>query len=698
MRNLLLTGLALCAAASASPAQTADPTLYTRVEDGTLRAAIHLDIEPGAHLYHGPTKADLGHPNAVGKPTTVELSGAGVSWSAVRFPEPFPYPQDEFGPGTFINSHEGEVVLYAAGALADGALGDDVVAKLDGLVCDDVGCMPWYHEVESEGAGPDDVWDDWPADLEAPAPAAQDEPEADEPAFLPRRDEHVSGEADATLYTRLDPADPTRVRAAIEIDLTDGWHLYHSEKGNELGIGVPTTVTLAGEGIVWGPVRWPAPEEIDQGDIIEGAWIWGHHEDLVLFAEGTLEAGATWRGAYATLEGQTCEAQCIGYKETAYTQGAGPDSVWAAWSDRDRAGESGRPALELTLGDDAPAEEETPLALFLLEAVMWGLITLLMPCTYPMIPITISFFTKQADARGGNVLPLSLAYGAGIVLIFALIGVVVGPAIVPFAQGGLLNLVIGLLFFYFALVLLGYVDLQPPRFLMNAAGKASTKGGLLGVFLMGACLVVTSFTCTAPFVGTLLARGATGGDLTRVVLGMGVFGLTMAIPFVALSLVPGKIQALPRSGSWMNTLKVTLGFVEIAAAFKFLSNADLAWGWLVISREVFLGLWALIFLVTGLYLFGVVKVKGVEEPVGAKRGAAAMLFTLFAVYCGYGLVGNKLDIVMDTMAPPYSGGRLHAPLYDFGGDWVVVVDDLDQAVETAKAQKKLVLVNFTGHT
>ena len=693
-RVLSLALWILSLATIAQAQQSAEAELFTRVEGQEVRAAIAISIDPGSHLYHGPTEADLGHPQAIGTPTTVTFLGEGVAWSEVRYPEPFQYPQLDEGPGVFINSHEGDIVLYAAGSLAEGASVDELKAKLRGLVCDHRGCMPWNRTVTNAGAGEDDVWEAWPEDLAAPAPPA---PLVEEEEFVAREDELVSGSADATVYTRRVEDDPTKLRAAILVDLEDGNHIYYRDKGNEDGIGLPTSLTLTAEGVTWGEARWPEPEKLDQSDIEEGAWIWGYEHDFVLYVEGTLEPGANGFDTQASFRGQTCDANgCITYEEVAYTQGEGPDDVWADWNATSAAHARflKRAEAEAAAGTEGGGEgEEKPLAPFLLEAMLWGLITLLMPCTYPMIPITISFFTKQAEARGGKVLPLSLAYGLGIVLIFALIGVLVGPAIVPFAQGGVLNLIIGLFFFYFALVLLGYVNLQPPKFLMQAAGKASTKGGFLGVFLMGACLVVTSFTCTAPFVGTLLARGASGGDVVRVILGMSVFGLTMAIPFVVLSLVPGKIQALPKSGAWMNTLKVTLGFVELAAAFKFLSNADLAWGWNVLSREVFLALWALIFVLAGLYLFGVLVLKGNKESIGGARRFTSVLFLGFGVYCGWGLVGNKMDWLMETMNPPYSHG-----LYDFGGDWVMVVDDLDQAIAQAKEEDKLVFINFTGHT
>jgi len=337
---------------------------------------------------------------------------------------------------------------------------------------------------------------------------------------------------------------------------------------------------------------------------------------------------------------------------------------------------------------------------FLAEAVLWGLITLLMPCTYPMIPITISFFTKQAEQRGGNVLPLALAYGAGIVLVFIIIGVALGAVIVPFAQHPVTNIVIGVMFLIFAMSLFGFINLQPPRFMLNLAGKASMKGGYAGVFLMGTTLVVTSFTCTAPFVGTLLARGAVGadGDLGRIVMGMSVFGLTMAIPFVFLSLVPKKIATLPRSGEWMNTLKISFGFIEVAAAMKFLSNTDLGWGWNIISREFFLVSWVIIFSLLGLFLLGLFKVHGSGGRVGVGRFVSGVLALALAAYCGWGTTGKDMNKLMVAIIPPYSGGMFFPEWHKEHGLWLTVEDDFELAKREASKEGKLVLLNFTGFT
>ena len=668
-------GLLVLAAVPTVAQKPVSASLFTRVDDGRVRAAIEVEIEHGWHLYHD----ELGNPGAVGKPTRVTLGGEGITWGDVRFPEPLEFDQSEIEEGLWIWGHEGSIVLYAVGELADGAHGDDVTAKLDGLVCE-LSCIPYRETVPSEGAGSDELFAAFPADLlGAGAGDAQSSPPPPAPQpKAPAADQIESGRADATVYSRVEGG---VVRAAIEIAIDPGWHLYHTEKGNPDGIGKPTELELFGAGIRWGEAVWPEPHEMDQSDIEDGLWIWGHEGTIVVYAEGELAPGARGDDVWVRISGQTCEESCVNYKESAVRQGPGPDALFRDFPSGEGGGE----------------KEDQDLLTFLLLAVGWGLFTLLMPCTYPMIPITISFFTKQADSRGGNVLPLALAYGAGIVLVFIIIGVVFGSVIIPFATHPITNIVIGALFFYFALVLFGVVTLNPPRFLMNAAGKASSTGGFLGVFLMGTCLVVTSFTCTAPFVGSLLAVGAADGNLGRIVLGMGVFGLTMAIPFVVLSLVPGRIQAMPRSGEWMNTLKFTLGFVELAAAFKFFSNADVVQHWEVLSREVFLALWGVIFLAAGLYLFGVLRGRS-KPSLGPKRLVSAGLLTAFAGYCLWGMTGREMDWVMTSIVPPYSGGRFAPELYGREYNWPIVLDDYDRAVELAKAQDKLLLVNFTGHT
>jgi thiol:disulfide interchange protein DsbD len=197
-------------------------------------------------------------------------------------------------------------------------------------------------------------------------------------------------------------------------------------------------------------------------------------------------------------------------------------------------------------------------------------------------------------------------------------------------------------------------------------------------------------------MGSLLSVGASDGNLGRLSLGMATFGATMAVPFVLLSLVPARLKAMPRSGEWMNTVKVFMGFVEIAAALKFLSNADLVWDWQILSREAFLLAWGVLFVLAALFLFGVFS-RGGPRP-GGKRIAGATATLAFALYCFWGMSGKPLDFAMTAIAPPYSGGKLGLAWYTPGGGWPIVKDDYEAAVAQAASEKKLLLVNFTGFT
>ncbi len=549
--------------------------------------------------------------------------------------------------------------------------------------------------------------------------------------------------ASAEVFARIQGRD---VQLAVRIEVEKNWHIFHGPTKAELGkgpaefmVGQATTIDLTGAAVTWGDWLFPVPkvEHYDFGEPIE---VNIHTGTFTVWRRGTLAEGASLTTLTAKLDGQTCEdgdgAVCVPYAETVDLAGAGPDAVFAAFP----ANLTAMPSAKVTpdsarappaVGSESKGTEssglvkgasassasttsdevgqEASLLAFLLSAVFWGLFTLLMPCTYPMIPITISYFTKQADKRQTSTLPLSLAYGAGIVGIFVVIGILVGPIVITFAAHPITNILIGGMFLVFALTLFGVMNLQPPQFLMGLAGSASQKGGYAGVFFMGATLVITSFTCTAPFVGALLGQGAGQGNIGRIALGMAVFGLTIAVPFVFLSMVPARVKALPKSGEWMHTLKVWLGFIEVAAALKFISNADLVWGWNLLSRELFLWLWAGVFLLAAAYLFGLIRLKdeyGQEDSatISPKRLVWGSSTFLFGIYCIYGAGGGGMDSVMTALIPPYSNvahetGPATASVTNTAPKGhVIVEDDFAAAVALAKAEKKLLLINFTGVT
>ena len=570
-----------------------------------------------------------------------------------------------------ILEHKGNILLYAVGRFEEEIELDSLTVKLSGLTCQDDGvCIPYGEEVEVYGDGTSRIWKDFPEDLLSEDSGS-----------------HTRGK----LYVRHGDGE---TRVVIVLDVEGHWHVFDPDIGDGKGFGEPMSIALEGKNLTWGLQHWPKPyvlvqEKLGPKDRETGeytdAWIRAHEGKIVIRTSGLIAPDTAPGEITAKVVGQECKTGglCIPLEMDLKASGKGADDYFA------EPFPPYTPADTAAVASDGADEEEFSLWNFLGLAVTAGLITLLMPCTYPMIPITISFFTKQADAREGNVLPLSLTYGAGIVLIFVLIGVVFGAPIVRFAAHGITNLVIGVMFIYFALTLFGVIDLQPPRFMMNMAGQASMKGGVLGVFLMGATLVITSFTCTAPFVGSLLSVAASTGepDLVRAGLGMGVFGLTMAIPFVYLSLVPGKLKKLPRSGEWMKTLKVTLGFVELAASLKFLSNVDIYYHWRIFPDHIFLPVWIAIFFVAGMYLIGVLA-KGAKISVG--RRLAGVGFIALCVYWGLGMARVvPLDRLIKAMKPPYGE-------YTEGAKHEVFKDDYSAALTSAEAQDKLLLINFTG--
>ncbi|MCZ6572466.1 MAG: hypothetical protein O7C98_04755 [Planctomycetota bacterium] len=352
-------------------------------------------------------------------------------------------------------------------------------------------------------------------------------------------------------------------------------------------------------------------------------------------------------------------------------------------------------------GDDL---DQNPLWQLVLAGTAAGLFALVMPCTYPLIPITISFFTKQAQQRGGKVLPLSLAYGGGIAGIFTAIGVIVGLGFVAggdvldIATSPWINGLFAILFLLFGLSLVGLFEIRLPGFFSDIAAKTSGTGGYLSVFAMGTTLVITSFTCTAPFVGTLLVWAGEGGNTAAATVSMAAFGLTMAIPFVLLSLFPTVLEKMPSSGEWMKTLKVTLGILELGLVLKFVSNIDLGlFTPPYIGRDLFLVLWSISFLTGGLYLLGVLALlqKGAKWSLTRGRAIAGafMLVVTFYLWSGIGwgdAPGTPLRVAnLEAFLPPNA---------EYGKAFLKVVEeDYEEGVRVATAQGAPIFLHYTGY-
>lgn len=349
---------------------------------------------------------------------------------------------------------------------------------------------------------------------------------------------------------------------------------------------------------------------------------------------------------------------------------------------------------------------------FLWLALTAGFAALLTPCVFPMIPLTVSFFSKQKEGKGKKAVGQALGFGLAIVLTFTILGALLALIIGAsganqFAANPWVNLMIALVLAVFALSLLGAFELRLPYQLTNWLNRKSDESsGLLGVLFMALTISAVSFSCTAPFVGAVLAA-TTGGEWFYPIIGMVGFSAAFASPFVLFALFPRWLESLPRSGSWMNIVKVLLGFIELAAAFKFLSNADLVWEWGLVSRPFTIAAWIAIFMLAGFYVLGVYSVKHETKPeqIGTGRLLLSIPFLLFSFYLIPGLLGASLGI-WDAWLPPkqatdvsvvYSisqrgGGGAGSEIEE---GWS---DNYQASIETAKESGLPVFIDFTGYT
>jgi len=360
----------------------------------------------------------------------------------------------------------------------------------------------------------------------------------------------------------------------------------------------------------------------------------------------------------------------------------------------------------LTTSSDRDSDSSSIWNIFLL-GFFGGLIALLTPCVFPMIPLTVSFFTKQSSTKSQG-LTNALLYAFFIVLIYALLSLPfhfldsINPEILnTISTNILLNIFFFLIFLFFAFSFFGYYELTLPSSWANRIDFASNKaGGFIGIFLMALTLAIVSFSCTGPILGSLLAGSLSStAGATQLSMGMTGFGLALALPFGLFALFPFLLQSLPKSGGWMNTVKVVLGFIELALAIKFLSNADLVAHWGILKREVFIGLWILIFVGMIAYLFGLFRFphEAKKPTLGTGRIFLAVVSLLFVVYLVPGTLPNSSSNSLKLLAgfpPPtfYS-------IYTKYSDCPLNLDcykDYDKGVAIAKAANKPILLDFTG--
>lgn len=376
-------------------------------------------------------------------------------------------------------------------------------------------------------------------------------------------------------------------------------------------------------------------------------------------------------------------------------------------------------ALERSNTKPKKSRDKSLWSLFLLSFVA-GFAALLTPCVFPMIPMTVSFFTKQSKNRAVGIRN-AIIFGLAIIIIYVLLGTVVTPlaggadSLNALSTNVWFNLIFFLLLVIFAISFLGAFEITLPSSWSTKVDSQADRGGLIGIFFMALALAIVSFSCTGPIVGTALVAAATKGGLAPVISMFG-FSLAIALPFTLFAAFPGWLNSLPKSGGWLNTVKVVLGFLELALAFKFLSNADLVLQAHWLEREVFLAIWIAIFGALALYLFGKIKLPHDSdiERISVGRLAFGLVVLSFTIYMIPGLWGAPLKLISGFPPPlqysesPYgvgfsnnSGTGISDAKLPEGGHLgphgLVAFLDYDRGMEYARQVGKPVMLDFTGH-
>ena len=347
-----------------------------------------------------------------------------------------------------------------------------------------------------------------------------------------------------------------------------------------------------------------------------------------------------------------------------------------------------------------PVEETQSLWKFLLVAFGAGLASIFMPCIYPIMPMTVSFFTKQENGKSK-----AIFYGISIMAIFGVMGLITMAFGAPFlnflSTHWIPNMLFFVIFILFGISLLGAFEIVLPHETVNKIDRMSDRGGLIGIFFMALTLVVVSFSCTVPFVGSLLIAAAQG-EVTRPIYGMLAFGFPFALVFSGLAMFPQMLKNLPKSGGWLNELKAVFGFLEFALALKFLSNVDLAYHWSLIHRNVFLVIWIVIAVIIGIYILGFIRLSKDDKIVkrGGLRITFAVIFFALAAYMLPGVTGKPLELLSGILPPipvenaatPLANSKMEQLASGVNG-----FKDFEEAQAYAKEVNKPILIDFTGH-
>ena len=490
------------------------------------------------------------------------------------------------------------------------------------------------------------------------------------------------------------------IELQFKATIDDGWYLYSQFIGDDGP--VPTELTFTSEGgysLVGNPKEGEPIEEFDPNFDM----ILKYFKNEAIFTQIVQVSSSEDFNLDGNVYFMVCdEAQCLPPEEVEFSF--------------EIKGVDGGVIVEDTKNTSDEKEGKSMWALFFI-AFISGFAALLTPCVFPMIPMTVSFFTKQSKTKAQGIAN-AIIYGLSIIAIYVALGVGVSSvfgadALNNMATNVYFNIGFFILLIVFAASFLGAFEIQLPSSWTNKSVEAEGKGGLIGIFFMAFTLALVSFSCTGPIVGTLLVEAASGGYMGPII-GMLGFSLAIALPFALFAAFPGWLNSLPQSGGWLNSVKVTLGFLEIALAFKFLSNADLVMQTHWLERELFVAIWIMIFGLLTMYLLGFLKFAHDSDLkyVSVGRLSAAILTGTLTLYMIPGMWGAPLKIInafpppMQYSESPYGvgnsqgGNAISAHEEDgqhLGPQGILVFHDYDMGMAYAKKINKPVVLDFTGH-
>jgi thiol:disulfide interchange protein len=480
----------------------------------------------------------------------------------------------------------------------------------------------------------------------------------------------------------------------------EGWHLYSMSTP----AAIPTKIQVSGPAVARVRALQPAPKRSFDSNFNSDTEFYEGSVEFLLEVELKKDAPAGPTELAIAAKYQTCNPKMCVPSKWSGTATVQVDPAAGAWAPVIPAGYSEPatpPAPGASTGGPATAGAADSLGAFLAVAFGFGLASIFTPCVFPMIPITMSYFLNRQSGGRRESIVQAVVFCLGIVVLFSGMGLAITAALGPFGIVQLgsnpwVNGFISALFIVFGLSLLGAFEITIPSEVLTRLNQSADRGGFAGSLLMGLTFSLASFACVGPFVGTLLAASVSGGG-TRPLFGMLSFATGLALPFFVLALFPSYLKRMPRAGGWMARVKVVMGFVILAASLKYLSSLDQVLQWGFLTRERFLAAWIVLFSLAGLYLLGLLRMEGIkpEEPVGIGRLLTGAAFLIFAISLVPGMSGAKLGD-LDAYVP-LAAGETGGGGGTGSGALVWMKNQYREALAKARAEGKLVLVNFTGY-